>query len=275
MPKRFPVLLSILPVAALAVIIPCAALAAECPPAPVASCETTGPQAPRDIAEPAGANPVKFAKAPPAAEMKLCDIHFHRFAEHKIRDTVNAERLDAERLESLGPGAGYVCREGEVLFATRDELGAVGHRDGCDGVGFGDTIEVHWVFTTCDVEPAPCLTSCFSDACANPQLRVEAQVFFLTDPNYPKADDWAKKGYGSAPPKGGEKVEYLGSTTGSSYNEKDACSPFQVTWNVRNRCRALKLETLDAWCKDNPFNEDHPHGVRNLVTVPEHLSKIR
>lgn len=39
----------------------------------------------------------------------------------------------------------------------------------------GDTIEVHWVYTSCDVQPGPTLGSCLSDACANPDLRVETQ----------------------------------------------------------------------------------------------------
>ena len=45
----------------------------------------------------------------------------------------------------------------------------------------GDTIEVHWVHTTCDVDPGKGLGSCLSDACANPQLRVEAQVFLVVN----------------------------------------------------------------------------------------------
>jgi len=272
--KRFAVRLTIFSAALLA-LSHGVAFADECAPAAVVSCETAGPQAPRDVDNPTGTNPVRFAKAPPAADMRLCDIHFHRFAEHKVRDSVDAGRLDADTVAALGQGEGYVCREGEALFATRDEPGTVAHREGCQGVGFGDTIEVHWVFTTCDVEPAPCLTSCFSGACRNPQLRVEAQVFYLTDPDYPRPEDWAEEGYAAAPPESDDRVEYLGSTTGSAYNEEDACSPFQVTWSVRRDCRALTLESLDAWCEHNEFEEDHPHGVRSLVTKPGRLSEIR
>jgi hypothetical protein len=53
------------------------------------------------------------------------------------------------------------------------------------GVKPGDTIEVHWVYSSCDVAPGPGLGACLSKACANPQLRVEAQAFLLV--NDPKA----------------------------------------------------------------------------------------
>ena len=52
----------------------------------------------------------------------------------------------------------------------------------------GDSIEVHWVYSTCDVKPGKTLDACLSDACANPQLRVEAQVFLVV--NDPKALDF-------------------------------------------------------------------------------------
>jgi hypothetical protein len=69
-------------------------------------------------------------------------------------------------------------------------------------------------------------------------------------------------------------VEYLGSTTGTAYDNETTCSPLQVTWSVRRDCRPLALESLDEWCRDNVFNEDHAHGVRTLVTVPGLLSQI-
>ncbi len=49
------------------------------------------------------------------------------------------------------------------------------------GVKPGDTIEVHWVHTSCNITPGEGLGSCLSDACANPQLRVEAQVFLVVN----------------------------------------------------------------------------------------------
>ena len=49
------------------------------------------------------------------------------------------------------------------------------------GVKPGDTIEVHWVYSSCDVSPGKTLGACLSDACVNPQLRVETQVFLGGD----------------------------------------------------------------------------------------------
>ena len=44
-----------------------------------------GPQAPRDLTKIIpGTNPVTFAKAPPADKMRLCNVHFHAFAEQVV-----------------------------------------------------------------------------------------------------------------------------------------------------------------------------------------------
>lgn len=250
----------------------------QCPPSAVAPCEKAGPQSPRDIDETVGENPVRFAIAPPPDARRLCDIHFHKHAEHKAR----AYDTPAD------DGSGFVCSEW-----TRDRhMGEPApSRQGCEGIEIGDTIEVHWVYTTCDVEKAPCLTSCFSDACANPQLRVEAQVFFLTNQDFgykphrvyrsgkweevwTGPDDWTRAGYSESPPAAVGTVEYLGSTTGSAYDNEKTCSPLQVTWSVRHECRPLSLASLDEWCEDNVFGEDYAHGARRLVSVSRLLSEI-
>lgn len=70
----------------------------------------------------------------------------------------------------------------------------------------------------------------------------------------------------------GDPVVYAGSTTGPDYNEKS--SPFQVTWSVRPKVAKLDIASVAAWLADNPFGEDHAHGVRNLVINPGLLSPI-
>lgn len=70
----------------------------------------------------------------------------------------------------------------------------------------------------------------------------------------------------------GTPVVYSGSTTGPGYNE--AGSPFQVTWSVRPNVVRLDINSVEAWMADNPFGEDHAHGVRNLVMNPDLLSPI-
>jgi hypothetical protein len=142
---------------------------------------------------------------------------------------------------------------------------------------------VHWVHTSCDVKPGEGLSSCLSEQCANPQLRVETQVFLVV--NDPNAADFGAFAYGgniskglhqakSMPTETGEPIVFAGSTTGPSYTE-EKCSPMQVTWSVRPSCMKINIASLNTWCKGNAFNENHAHGVRQLVTTPELLSPIK
>jgi hypothetical protein len=237
-------------------------------------CQGFGPQTPRDISSVTGANKRVFTLAPPATELNLCNIHTHTNAEHK------------------GPGfsvfaggdehGGYKCNNTGSL--TEAEL-----RDPADGRGAfhgirpGDTIEVHWVYTSCDIQPGEGLGSCLSEACANPELRVEAQVFLVV--NDPGALDFDSLDYDgnvvnglhqpeALPTETGEPVVFKGSTTGPKFTQS-ACSPLQVTWSVRPQCTKVDINSLYQWAKEgNVFKEDHSHGVRQLVTAPELLSAI-
>ncbi|WP_179137668.1 delta-class carbonic anhydrase [Candidatus Entotheonella palauensis] len=53
--------------------------------------------------------------------------------------------------------------------------------NGCTNVQPGDTIEVHWIFSSCNVQPGEGLGACLSAECVNPQLRVEAAVYLLVN----------------------------------------------------------------------------------------------
>ncbi len=230
-------------------------------------------QTPRDIDSVAGENAVKFSLAPPSEEMNLCNIHFHAHAEHKAKDFA-IYAGDGEQ----GYG-GYQCAMSKEL--TEAEL-VLPEDKICKGLNPGDTIEVHWVYTSCDVGPGPGLGSCLSDACANPDLRVETQVFTLV--NDPDALDFRDMDYAKGkvngyhqpkiiPSNTGEPVQFMGSTTGPSYTEQ-VCSPLQVTWRVRPQCAKLDINSVGAWCEGNVFNEDHAHQVRRLVTDPRLLAPI-
>ena len=234
-----------------------------------AACSDYGPQTPRDIDNTSGTNKVIFSFAPPADSMKLCNIHFHENAEHKSKDfSIFAGK------GSHGYDSGYQCTmsqflSDEELRATDKPVCASEHGD----LQPGDTIEVHWVHTTCDVAAGPTLASCLSDTCPNPQLRVETQVFTLV--NDPSALDFTQlKLAKDLPQNTGIPVQFLGSTTGPSFSEQ-SCSPYQVTWNVRPQCAKLDINSLAKWCGNNVFYEDHAHGVRQLVTNPKLLSQIK
>ena len=234
-------------------------------------CQGFGPQTPRDIAVAAGENTTAVPQAPAAEQMNLCDIHTHTNAEHKGPGfSVSG---------GAGDHGGWKCNATDTL--TEAELSVPDGDVTFKGVKPGDTIEVHWVYTTCDVVPGPTLNSCFSDACANPSLRVESQVFLVVnDASAPDFGEFAYDGNvanGLHQPKPlpsgtGAPVVFAGSTTGPSYTQA-ICSPMQVTWSVRPECMKVSYQSVQQWgAKGNVFGEDHSHGVRQLVTAPELLA---
>jgi len=239
-------------------------------------CTDFGPQTPRDISSVMGKNMTEFAMAPAASEMNLCNIHTHTNAEHK------------------GPGfsvfvngsdsGGYACNDASSLTAAEKSDPYEG-KGAYKGVKPGDTIEVHWVHTSCDVAPGAGLGSCLTDTCTDPLLRVEAQVFLVVnDPE--NALDFTEMAYGGnmvngkhqakmIPSDTGAPVVFRGSTTGPSYDQS-TCSPMKVTWSVRPSCARVDIGSLHRWAEQgNVFEETKSHGVRQLVTAPELLSPIR
>ncbi len=238
-------------------------------------CEGFGPQAPRDIDSIKGTNKRLFSIAPKSQDMNLCNIHLHTNAEHKAKD-FSIYAGEGEH----GHGGGYQCLSSKSL--TKAEL-TPPKENFCRGVKPGDTIEVHWVHSSCDVKPGKSLGACLSENCANPNLRVETQVFTVVndssalDFNTMNYDGNMKNGYYQAksiPSNTGKPVEFLGSTTGPKFTEQ-SCSPLQVTWSVRPKCAKVDINTLSQWCKSNVFEENHAHGVRKLVTNPDLLSEIK
>jgi len=232
-----------------------------------------GPQAPRDIDMIEGDNTLDFNSAPIYTEMNLCNIHFHENAEHKGGEFT--------KYAGNGDGHGYDSGYEYNGILTDSELTPVDQKicsNEHTSLQSGDTIEVHYVHTTSKVKPGPTLGSCFNKAVNNPQLRVETQVYVVT--NDKDALDFKtltahgmKNGFYQAlniPNDTGTPIRYDGSTTGPSYNEKG--SPYQVTWSVRPKVLKVNINTVGEWCKGNIYKEDHGHGVRNLVTNPSLLS---
>ena len=233
-----------------------------------------GPQSPRDLDAVSGTNTRIFEKAPAYTEMNLCNIHMHEGAEHRGGEFTQY----AGNGDGKGYGTGYLY-SGALTEAERSgdiRVGASDHGD----LQPGDTIEVHYVHSTAQVTPGATLGACLSDSIANPQLRVETQVFVLV--NDPGALDFVEltatgevNGYQQAlniPDNTGTPIEYAGSTTGPGYNEKG--SPLQVSWSVRPQVAKVNIATVGTWFSDNVFAEDRAHGVRNLVLNPNLLSPI-
>ena len=232
-----------------------------------------GPQAPRDIDSIEGTNKRLFGFAPAYTSMNLCNIHFHKNAEHK----------GGEFAKYAGNGDGHGYNSGYVYTGTLTEAEltplkhAVGESEH-SSLYPGDTIEVHYVHSTAQVKPGHSLAACLDDETGNPQLRVETQVYVLV--NDSNALDFVsltehgmKAGYHQAlniPNNTGDAIQYAGSTTGPGYNEE--ASPYQVTWSVRPKVAKVNIKTVGKWLESNDFEEDHAHGVRNLVINPELLS---
>lgn len=234
-----------------------------------------GPQSPRNIDLVEGSNPLIFSEAPVSQKMNLCNIHFHKNAEHKGGEFTQY----AGNGDGHGFGSGY--KYSGKLSDT--ELKSVGNNI-CSSehgsLNTGDTIEVHYVHSTAKVEPGPTLGSCLNDSINNPQLRVETQVYVLVNntdalnfdtlTQYDRINDFYQAM--NIPNNTGKPIQYAGSTTGPSYNEKG--SPFQVTWSVRPKVSKVNIESVGKWCESNIFKEDHAHGVRNLVINSQLISNI-
>ena len=234
-----------------------------------------GPQSPRDIDQDYGTNLRNFAEAPNRSNLNLCNIHFHKNAEHKGGEfTTYAGNGDGK-----GTNTGYVYN-GKLTAAQLAPVKAKICAAKGNSLQVGDTLEVHFVYSSAQVKPAPTLGACLAESTMNPSLRVEGQVIVLANDKYAlDFDDLTDieqvNGYYQAPNipiNTGVPVEYLGSTTGPGYNEK--ASPLQVSWSVRPQVAVVDINSVGKWCDDNEFNEDHAHGVRNLVQNPKLLSPI-
>jgi len=234
-----------------------------------------GPQSPRDLGTMTGKNRRSFEAAPPHTEMNLCNIHFHENAEHK------GGQFTTYAGNGNGKGAGTGFRyNGKLTDAETAPLDRKIGEGKYGDLAPGDTIELHYVHTTAKIEPGPTLGACLSDSIMNPQLRVETQVYVIV--NDDEAADFVeltkveKTGdfYQAVniPSDTGKPIQYNGSTTGPGYNEKG--SPLQVSWSVRPRVKKVSVTSVEKWLSDNIFDEDHAHGVRNLVTNPNLISTI-
>ncbi|MEM1161991.1 MAG: delta-class carbonic anhydrase [Pseudomonadota bacterium] len=234
-----------------------------------------GPQSPRDIDTLVGENTRFFSAAPSFKKMNLCNIHFHKNAEHRGGEFTSF----AGNGDGKGYDTGYKY-SGELTAAELAPIGAPIGDKGHGGMVPGDTIEVHYVHTTAQVMPGPTLGACLSEAIGNPQLRVETQVMALVnDRDAMEFVELAKVGKADGfyqavniPTDKGAPVQYDGSTTGPGYNEKD--SPFEVSWSVRPKVVKVDIRAVDAWMKGNIFNEDYAHGVRNPAMNRALLSPI-
>ena len=234
-----------------------------------------GPQSPRDIDKLEGNNQRAFGSAPSPARMNLCNIHLHHSAEHKGRNFSTY----VGNGNGNGVGTGYQYNG----LLTDSELAPLNSKIGegkHDVLAPGDTVEIHFVYSSAQVRPGPTLGSCVSSSIKNPQLRVEAVIAVLV--NDSSATDFErlatveKAGLlyqaTNLPSDLGSPIVYSGSTTGPKYNTK--ASQYQVTWSVRPNVIKINASSLVNWFADNIFDEKAGQTVRNLVVNPDLLSPI-
>ena len=228
---------------------------------------TAGPQSPRDIDSRWGTNSTKFKTSNKAEKMNLCNIHYHWNAEHKSKafstfvDT-HDEHSGWAIVEPASTDPDYRAAH-DISHLLEGDAHAI-------GVIPGDTIEVHWVHTSCnvhfeDLDPTNGLANCLSNVCANPQLRVVTQIFKVVEHDADVTSMEEPMEHDDA------TVIYTGSTTGASFNN-DHCSPFQVTWDVKKTTATIDAHVLAHWSHEM---DEHAHSVRELVTRDELLSPIK
>jgi hypothetical protein len=234
-----------------------------------------GPQSPRDLSSHNGENLRYTTFAPQPEQMNLCNIHFHKNAEHKGGDFT--------RYAGNGDGHGHdtgFLYDGDLSSAQLSPVRAQICPANNASLSPGDTIEVHYVYSSAQAAPGPTLGACLNNNTMNPELRVEGQVLVLV--NDRSALDFTelaaigeRNGFHQAlniPVDTGTPIQYAGSTTGPAYNENG--SPLLVSWSVRPSTAFVDIETVGEWCNGNVFDESEAHGVRNLVTDPSLLSPI-
>ena len=210
--------------------------------------------------------------------MNLCNIHFHEAAEHKGPGFSEAAAHGGFKCNGSTPSTSgkSVCAPSAAQKASLKP-----GQHAAKPVHVGDTVEVHWVFTSC---PVTTMTNQLADCqrCASPILRVESQVLLVVD-NDKTALDFNEFDLNTTPTGGylqpkslprtpSNSVVFRGSTTGGSWDAK--CSPAQVTWRVRPTCAKVSIDSLGGWCSSNVYGENHGHDVRKLVTSPAALEAL-
>ena len=122
-----------------------------------------GPQSPRDLANKRGENKRIFSVAPDYRNMNLCNIHFHKNAEHKGGEfTAVAGGGNGHGSNGHGSQAGYQYN-GKISAKESRPLDAEVCKSEHGGLQAGDTIELHYVHSSARVVPGATLGACLSE----------------------------------------------------------------------------------------------------------------
>ena len=235
------------------------------------ACATAQPQSPKDVS-----NALYGTKTPQARVydvslngLKHVNTHYHLGAEHKSingeYDTAHVTTSAARKLLNAGTVEyGFYC-DAKVNALTVSDVAPYTFEH-CSNTEVGQTYELHYVYSSGGTGIADGLGGAFALQ-ANPTVIVRAQVYYVTNNDADDVDD-LMSGWNSS--RISDAVTYSGSTTGRSYNNDDACSPYQITWQVDRECHKVSAKSFDARCykmkTDYGMSADtEPHASRDLV----------
>ena len=252
-------------------------------PAPLA-CADAQPQSPRDVSPGYSSGTLK-AKAVAyngsVSTFTHVNTHYHLGAEHK--STGEYDKLHtttgSEVLSGVPTEYGFYCDDVAAVAALTTAQKTDYDWQDCRQTEVGKTYELHYVYSSGGIRMGDGLGGAFAVQ-NNPTVVVRGQVFHVVnDATYdlPSGSNLMDGMLQSFPGSStttlslSDVTVYAGSTTGRSYNNDDSCSPYQINWQVDQKCRLISAKSFDAMCKKMKEEYDmsadtHPHQSRDLVS---------
>lgn len=255
-------------------------------PAPAAklSCADAQPQSPRDVSPTysAGTGVARsVAHHASVSTLKHVNTHYHLGAEHKSSGEYDKLHTTSRKLLSGDTEYGFYCDDVAAVSALTSAQKAAYDFQYCKETEVGKTYEMHYVYSSGGKAMGDGLGGAFAVQ-NNPTVVVRGQVFHIVNDaayDLPSGSNLMEGMLQSFPGTTGaaatlnlnDVTVYSGSTTGRSYNNADSCSPYQITWQVDQKCRLISAKSFDDMCKkmkyDHGMSADaHPHQSRDLVS---------
>jgi len=234
-------------------------------------CANAEVQSPRDVTSSfVGTKNPRVDMMPAGTRSSLVQVntHFHLGSEHLSggqyhlpSQTTSTAKLGHHNAD---PQLGHYCQSQTTL--TSAQLTPYTFVNCDPAVQVGQTYEIHYVWSSGGTSINDGLAGAFSRT-NNARVLVEAQVFVIT--NDPSAPTYTDMMHGMNMALATDAVKYLGSTTGTSYNN-NVCSPYSITWHVDKSCHFVSAASFDAMCgmmKTYGMTHDtSPHSSRIIVS---------
>ena len=251
-------------------------------PAPLA-CADAQPQSPRDVSPSYSSGTLKAKAAAydgSVSALTHVNTHYHLGAEHKSSGQYDKlHTTTGRKLLSGETEYGFYCDNVAAVAALTTAQKTEYDWQYCKETEVGKTYELHYVYSSGGKKIGDGLGGAFAVQ-NNPTVVVRGQVFHVVnDATYdlPSGSNLMDGMLQSFPGSStttlslSDVTVYAGSTTGRSYNNDDSCSPYQINWQVDQKCRLISAKSFDAMCKKMKEEYDmsadtHPHQSRDLVS---------